>query len=276
MVIFIGPGGVPFTSSERSTIGGIKHCKKIGLNAMEVEFVRGVNMSPELAEEVGKVAKELGIRLSAHAPYYINLLSDKKSIVHASVQRIIDTLDRAERMGADAIAVHAAYYGKLSKEEAQKGMEDVTKEILEKADKLGLKKVKLGYETMGKASQWGSLDEISALRKKFGARVIPYLDWGHLYVRAQGKIDFEAILEHMKKLGISHINSHFNSVKFSNASKQWVDVHTPIAEKHPDFAELAKLLVKRKTDITLISETPLLEQDAMSMKKILEKVGHRF
>lgn len=272
MAIFIGPGGVPFTSPDRSTISGIKHCSKLGLNAMEVEFVRGVNMSKELAEEVGKVARELGIRLSCHAPYYINLLSDKKSIVHASIQRIIDTLDRAERMGADAIAVHAAYYGKLSKEEAQKKMEAITEEILGKAEKLGIKHVKLGYETMGKASQWGSLDEISALRKKFGNRIIPYLDWGHLFVRGGGKIDFAEILDFMEKLGIKHINSHFNSVKFSTASKAYVDVHTPIATKNPDFAELAKLLVKRKTDITLISETPILEQDSLNMKKILEKV----
>jgi deoxyribonuclease-4 len=271
MAIFLGPGGVPISSPDRSSIGGIKHCSKIGLNAMEVEFVRGVNMSPEMAVEVGKVAKELGIRLSCHAPYYINLLSDKKSIVHASIQRIIDTLDRAERMGADAIAIHAAYYGKLSKEEAQKQMESVTKEILEKAEKLGIKKVKLGYETMGKASQWGSLEEISELCRKFHGKVIPYLDWGHLFVRGKGKINYEAILEHMKKLGIEHINSHFNSVKFSSASKQWVDVHVPIASKTPDFAELAKLLVKRKTDITLISETPLLEQDALDMKKIIER-----
>ncbi len=271
MAIFIGPGGVPISSSERSTIGGIKYCAEIGLSALEVEYVRGVSMSQELAEEVGKIARELGIRLSAHAPYYVNLLSDKKAIVHASIQRIIDTLDRAERMGADAIAVHAAYYGNLSEAEAEKLMQDRTSEILEQMDKLQIKHVKLGYETMGKASQWGSLDEISALRKKFGARVIPYLDWGHLYVREQGKINYETILEYMKSLHIEHINSHFNSVKFSNASKQWVDVHTPIAEKHPDFAELAKLLVKRKTDITLISETPLLEQDALAMKRIIEK-----
>ena len=194
MVIFVGPGGVPISSPDRSSIGGIKHCYRIGLNAMEVEFVRGVNMSPELAVEVGKLAKKLGIRLSCHAPYYVNLLSDKKSIVHASVQRIIDTLDRAERMNADAIAVHAAYYGKLSKEEAQKKMESVTKEILEKAENLGIKKVKLGYETMGKASQWGSLEEISELCRKFHRKVIPYLDWGHLFVRGKGRNNEKKIL----------------------------------------------------------------------------------
>ncbi|MEM2874165.1 MAG: TIM barrel protein [Candidatus Nanoarchaeia archaeon] len=276
MAIFIGPGGVPISSHDRSTIGGIKHCSKLGLNAMEVEFVRGVNMSKEMAVEVGKVAKELNIKLSCHAPYYINLLSEKKSIVHASIQRIVDTLDRAERMNADAIAVHAAYYGKLTPEEAQKKMEAITEEILSKAEKLGIKHVKLGYETMGKVSQWGSLEEISELCKKFHKKVIPYLDWGHLFVRGNGKIDYEVILEHMRKLGISHINSHFNSVKYSSASKQYVDVHVPIAAKSPDFAELAKLLVKHKTSITLISETPVLEQDSLRMKEILEKIGYKF
>lgn len=271
MAIYLGPGGSPISSPDRSSISGIRQCAKLGLNAMEVEFVRGVNMSEELAEEVGRVAKELGIRLSAHAPYYINLLSEKKTIVHASIQRIIDTLDRAERMGADAIAVHAAYYGELSKEEAQQKMEEVTSEILDKTEKLGIKHVKLGYETMGKASQWGKLNEIAALRKKFGSRVIPYLDWGHMYC-PDGKEDFEQILDEMEKLGIKHINSHFNCVKFNAKTKQYVDIHVPIAAKTPDFAELAKLLTKRKIDITIISETPLLEQDSLAMKRIIEKI----
>jgi deoxyribonuclease-4 len=275
MAIFLGPGGVPISSPDRSTIGGIKHCAKLGLNAMEVEFVRGVNMSKEMAVEVGKVAKELGIRLSCHAPYYVNLLSDKKAIVKASIQRIIDTLDRAQRMGADAVAVHAAYYGKLSKEEAFKQMISVTEEIVAQMEKAGIKTVKLGYETMAKASQWGRLDEIIEIHKKFKKHIIPYLDWGHLYC-PDGKLNFAEVLDKLKELGIKHINSHFNCVKFSSASKEWIDVHVPIAEKHPDFTELAKLLVKRKTDITLISETPVLEKDSLEMKKILENIGYKF
>jgi len=275
MAIFIGSGGVPTSSKERSTMGGIKECARLGLNALEVEFVRGVNMSPELAMEVGKVAKELGVRLSVHAPYYINLLSDKKAIVQASIQRIIDSLDRAERMGADAIAAHASYYGKLSKEEAQKQMIDVTTQIVEKMEKLGIKNTKLGYETMGKASQWGRLSEIIDIHKKFRKHFVPYLDWGHMFC-PDGKEDFAKILDELKDLGIKHINSHFNCVKYSTTSKSFVDIHVPIAQKTPDFAELAKELVKRKTDITLICETPLLERDALDMKRIIEKQGYKF
>ena len=275
MAIFIGSGGIPISSPERSTIGGIKHISKLGLNAMEVEFVRGVNMSPQLAEEAGKVAKELGIRLSVHAPYYINLLSDKKSIVHASIKRILDSLERAERMGADAIAAHAAYYGKLSKEEAQKQMIDITTQIVENMEKLGIKNTKLGYETMGKASQWGKLDEVIDIYKKFRKHFVPYLDWGHMFC-PDGKEDFAKILDELKDLGIKHINSHFNSVKFDAKSKKYVDIHVPVAAKTPDFAELAKVLVKKKIDITLISETPLLEHDALAMKRIIEKEGYKF
>ena len=275
MAIFVGSGGVPISSPERSTIGGVEHCARIGLNAMEVEFVRGVNMSTQLAEEVGQVAKVNKIRLSVHAPYYVNLLSDKKIIVKQSMQRILDALDRAERMGADAVAVHAAYYGKLSKEEAQKIMMERTEELVAQMEKLGIKNAKLGYETMAKPSQWGSLSEISEIHKRFPKKVVPYLDWGHLFC-PDGKLDFSAVLKNMDSLGIKHINSHFNCVKYSEKQKGYVDVHVPIKEKHPNFEELAKELVKRKADITLICETPLLEHDALAMKKALIKEGYKF
>jgi deoxyribonuclease-4 len=275
MAIFVGPGGVPISSPERSSIGGIEHCARIGLNAMEIEFVRGVNMSPQLAEEVGQVAKANKIRLSVHAPYYVNLLSDKKIIVRQSMQRILDALDRAERMGADAVAVHAAYYGKLSKEEASKLMLERTEEIVAQMEKLGIKHAKLGYETMAKPSQWGYLSEISEIHKRFPKKVVPYLDWGHLYC-PDGKLDFGEILDKMKSLHLEHINSHFNCVKYSEKQKGYVDVHAPVREKHPDFEDLAKELAKRKLNITLICETPLLEQDALAMKKILVKEGNIF
>ena len=205
MAIFIGTGGVPFSSKERSTIGGIQECAHLGLDAMEVEFVRGVNMSPALAEEVGKIAKENKIRLSVHAPYFVNLLSDKKDLIKKSIQRIIDALDRAERMGADAVAVHAAFFGKLTKDDAMKLMFERTEEIISQMEKLGIKNAKLGYETMAKNGQWGSLEEISEVYKKFRKHTTVYLDWGHLFAKNGGKNDFSENLYKMKEIGISHI-----------------------------------------------------------------------
>ncbi|MGC8940447.1 MAG: TIM barrel protein [Candidatus Nanoarchaeia archaeon] len=276
MAIYVGPGGVPISSPDRSTIGGIRHCAKLGLNAMEVEFVRGVNMSPATAVEAGKVAKELGIRLSVHAPYYINLLSNKKATVRASIVRILDSMHRGMLMGADAVAVHAAYYGDLSPVEALNKMKTITEEIFAQAEKKGIKGILLGYETMGKTSQWGSFEEILELYDTFKQKLTPYLDWGHIYVRNQGHINYEEILDKLQNIGLKHINSHFNCVKYSKTAKAWVDVHDLLKTKNPNFESLAKLLIKRKVNITLISESPVLEQDALEMKKILENCGYKF
>jgi deoxyribonuclease-4 len=100
MNVWIGTGGSPISSKSRSSISGSERIKELKLNAMEVEFVRGVNMSNDLAEEVGKLAKELKIRLSIHAPYYINLTSTEKKKIEASKKRIIDSCERGYIMGA--------------------------------------------------------------------------------------------------------------------------------------------------------------------------------
>jgi deoxyribonuclease-4 len=49
-----------------------------------------------------------------------------------------------------------------------------------------------------------------------------------------------------------------------------------VLDHKPDFEPLAKEMLKRKFDITIISESPILEQDSLKMKKIFEKLGYRF
>jgi len=276
MTIYIGPAGIPIEAKGKGTPEGIRKCRELGLNAMEVEFVRGVNMKPKLADEAGQAAKENNIRISVHAPYFINLLSPKPVLVKASIQRIIDSLDRGSRMGADAIAVHAAYLGDYTSEKATEEMKERTNQVLAQMEKKGIDNIKLGYETMAKRGQWGSLEEIIEVHKAHKKKVIPYLDWGHLYCRGKGSIDYESILGTVKKLKLGHINSHFTCVKFSKPQNAYVDVHDDLSTKHPDFGPLAKILAKSKIDITLICETPNIDQDALKMKAILEKAGHKF
>jgi deoxyribonuclease-4 len=271
--IYLGPGGVPIVSKERSTIGGIKTVSQLGLNAMEVEFVRGVKMQEKAAEEVGKVAKEMNIKLTVHAPYYINLCSQKKSVVEASKRMILDSAYRGERMGAEAVAIHSAYYSGLNPGQAFEKVKTEFEEIQDKMKSSGIKNIKLGCETMGRWSQFGSLEETIELAKKL-KYLIPYLDWSHLFVRGKGSIDFENIFDKLKELKLDHIFSHFQNVQ-KNKKGEYIDVHTPL-DHSPSFEEFAKILLKRKVDITIISESPILEQDSLKMKKIFEKLGYEF
>jgi len=275
--IRLGPAGLPISlEKNRNTVEGLKLIKKLGLNAMEIEFVRSIYLSKRLAKEVGKVAKSLGIELSVHAPYFVNLLSESKKTVDASRQRIIKSLEIAEILGAKIVIVHAAYYGKLDKEEAFRKMFEITMEILEEMKKKGIEDTKLTYETMAKESQFAGLEELVKLAKNikdknFGITV----DFAHLYARNNGKINYSQIFDKIEELKIKHLHSHFSNMKYNLNKKRFIDVHIPI-DSHPPFKPLAKEILKRRIEITIISESPILEKDSLKMKRIFENLGYKF
>jgi deoxyribonuclease-4 len=270
MEIWLGPAGNAIGAKEKGTEGSLKYLKEIGLNAQEIEFVRNVYLTEKRAEEIGDLAKNLGIKLSVHAPYYINLNSDKKQTVEKSIKFILDSLDRAERMNADCVVVHAAYYGGLTKEETFNNVKECMLKILDKMKDRKMK-TKLAIETMAKQSQFGDLDEIIKLCKEVKSKQLTVcVDFAHLFVRNGGKINYQEIFNKLKVLKLKQIFSHFSNVKYNVNTKKFVDIHVPI-NSHPSFKELAKEIAKRKVDMTIICESPILEKDSLKMKKILKK-----
>jgi len=100
-MIRFGPAGIPL-GCEGGTLKGVEYCKKIGLGAMEVEFVRGVKMGRETALAVGKKAKELGIALSCHCPYWINCCAKEPQKLDASVRNLMETARAAQALAPRA------------------------------------------------------------------------------------------------------------------------------------------------------------------------------
>lgn len=273
--IYLGTAGIPISTKGTSTIDAIKKIKELQLNAFEVEFVRNVYMNEKTAKEVAGVAKENDIRLSVHAPYYINLCSKDVSVIKASKERILKSLEIAEIVDGDTVATHAAYYSGLTSEQAYEKLKENVLDILEKMKSKGIKNAKLGLETMGRKSQFGSLDEIIKLCKDVGSKqLVPYIDWGHLFIRNNGKINYSEVFDKLKELKLDHINSHFEGVA-KNKQGKFIDVHTPI-NHYPPFEPLAKEIIKRKVNITMISESPILELDSFKMKNVFEKLGYNF
>ena len=151
MEIRLGPAGLPIGLKEaRNTVEGIKFVHEIGLNAMEIEFVRNIYLDEKSSKIVGKISRDLDVKLSVHAPYFINLLSEKPLTVLRSKKLIIKCMKLASLMGASPVVVHAAYYGKLKPNEAFKKMVKITKEILLQTKKMKLN-TQLSYETMAKS-----------------------------------------------------------------------------------------------------------------------------
>ncbi len=275
MKIRLGPSGIPLSCKGSSSIEGVKKVAKLGLSAMEVNFTHGIHMSVKTAKELGKVAEDLDVELSIHVPYYINLASEDKKKVIASKKRILDSLERGIAMNATIVAIHAGYYGK-SKEEAMKKIFKACREIAEIIERNSWN-IKLGLETMGKQKSWGTLDEIIEISKKL-KRVVPYLDPAHIYARQGGRINYKEIFDKLKVLKLKKLHSHFSGIKYSlvKIGRGNERYHVPMKEAGPDFEPFAKEILKRKIDVTIISESPVLERDSLLMKKIFEKLGYEF
>jgi len=254
-MIRLGPAGSPM----KSTLDGLGYIKEIGLSAMEVEFTYGVRMQNELAEEIGKLAEKLDIKLSVHAPYYINLASVEKQKIGASKKRILDSCERAHYLKASHVVFHAGFYGKLKENECY---EMIKKEVIEMQDiiKENKWKTELAPETTGKKSQFGSLNEILKLRDEIKCSIC--VDFAHLHAR-DNAINYPSVFDQLS--GLKHIHSHFSGIEFTDKGER-----RHLVMERNDFLPLAKEILKRKTDITIISESPVTWEDSLKMKNIIE------
>lgn len=273
--LLFGTAGVPLSSKDRSTLGGVKEVRRLGLDAMEIEFVRGVKMSVELAREVGKVAKESEVTLTAHAPYYINLLSSEEEKLRASIQRIIDTARITHEACGYSVTFHAAYYGKLSREEAYRSVKRSLSEIV---DTLRGEDIKIWIrpETTGKGTQFGTLSEILNLSEEI-ENVLPCIDFAHIHARSVGKFnsyeEFCSILEELEdrvgREALDNMHIHFSGIDYGEKGEK---KHLNLEESDFDYKGLLRALKDFDVRGVAISESPNIEGDALLMKKIWESL----
>lgn len=266
---YFGPAGYPEDS--KGPVDALERIRTLGLNALEVQFVRQVMMSEEKARLIGEKAKDFGILLSVHAPYYINFNSSNKETIKKSVEWVLRSARAADAMGAWIVVIHAGSYGTTSPDVATKNIVKGIRSCCKKLEDEG-SGVYLGLETMGKKGYWGTPQEIAKVVEEIEG-TCPVIDFAHLHARSNGSIktedDFENLIKSFEEIYTGRLHIHFSSVEFTDAGEK---KHLPLDAKSPDFALLAPCLKKRSNDITIISETPLLEKDAVRMREILLNV----
>jgi deoxyribonuclease IV len=251
-MIRFGPSGI---GSEPERF--FAELSKAGLMCAEVSFTHGVRMRIERAKEIGKAAVRSGIRLSVHSPYYINLLSDDKIVVANSIQRIIDSCERAHYLGADQVVFHPGYYvGKDSERCITLACEAI--ELMNAEIRKEGWETNLSPETSGKASQFGSLDETLLLSKRTGCSAT--IDFAHLCAREGKCIDFGPVV---KRLPWKRIHCHMSGIEWGPKGERR---HILLEKKA--FMPLAAALGRiEKRDVTVICESPEPLEDAKRMKE---------
>src|SRR5208283_3953498 len=89
---------------------GLRRIKELGLGGMELEYVRGIVVDFPKMRKIGELARENGLVLTAHAPYYIDLYAREKEKVDRSYQYILDTARALDAADGFSVVFHAAYY----------------------------------------------------------------------------------------------------------------------------------------------------------------------
>lgn len=273
--LHFGPAGIPLAlTKKRNVVDGVRMVAELGLDAMELEFVYGVKMPPAVADEVRSVAREVGVALTAHGPYYINLNSREKEKVEASVKRILDTARVAHAAGASSITFHAATYMKDPPEKVYGKVKDCLKSVVKTLKDEGVE-VWVRPETTGKSSQFGSLQELVQLSKEV-EMVLPCIDFAHIHARTGGKYnsreEFAEILSYVERelgkecLGNMHI--HVSGIEYTDKGEQ---NHVNLQESDLRYLELVDVWKEFNVKGVVISESPNLEGDAILLKNVYYK-----
>ena len=267
--LLFGTGGSPHSSETQSTIDGIKRVAELGLGCMELEFVRGVRMGEAGARLVAETAQSEGVRLSAHAPYYINLNAREPEKIIASQERILQTARIGAICGAESIIFHAAFY---LGDPPEKTYATVKKYLGEVVDQLRRESngVWVRPEVMGKRTQFGTIDEILSLCTELKGVGIG-MDFAHWHARSgesNSYPEFTSVLEQIKQRrgdqALKNMHIHVSGIAYG---KKGEIKHRDLKESDFNYVELLRALKDFDAKGLVICESPSLEGDALLLQE---------
>ena len=280
MTAKFGPGG----NSEAFALAGFSSTldapawlSKVGLDAYEYEAGNGLSAGPSTLAAIGRRAKENGIKMSYHTPYFISLSGVVEEKRLRSIDYIRQSLEAARLLGAGTIVVHCGSCAKISRDEAMRLAADTLVKTVASVDTYG---IKIGLETMGKINQLGTLDEVLELCR-IDSCFVPVVDFGHLNARELGGVFrsaddylrvFDRISSRMGSSVAENLHCHFSKIEYTNLGEK---KHLTFADTiyGPDYEPFVEAIVKGKLSPTVICESAGTQSDdALTMKKLYESM----
>lgn len=275
-----GPAGNAESFPYKSSLDAPRWLAELGLDLYEYQCGKGVNIKEENARKLRENAEQAGITLSLHAPYFINLANPDPESLKKTTGYILSACRAADWIGAARVTIHPGALMKRSRREAQEIALRSLKEVLKACDAEGYGHISLCPETMGKINQLGDLDEVLELCT-LDERLIPCVDFGHLYARSigadEGTEAFVRMLDRMEEiLGLdraSRFHSHFSRIEFTpNGGEKCHRTFADNGGYGPDPAPLMQELARRGWSPTIICESAGTQaEDALVMKTIYQQ-----
>lgn len=271
-----GTAGIPLSTPDRSIINGVPYVRTLGLECMELEFVRAVNVSEAKAPIIKELAKKNDVMLTCHGQYFINLNSKEDEKVQASMHRIYQAAKIASMCGAYSLTFHAGFYQGMDRQRVTEVISENLRKIIGQLKKEGYDNIWIRPETTGKDSQWGTLREILDVAKQFDC-VLPCVDFSHIHARSGGKENnlesFKNSLSMIEKefgrIGLDNMHIHVSGIEYTAKGER---NHLDLPESDMNYKDLMKAFHEFKIKGCIISESPNIEGDAVLMQKTYEKI----
>jgi len=182
-------------------------------------------------------------------------------------------------MSAYVVVFHMGFYSREGRTATFKKCKEALRESVDTMKTLGIEKVKLGPETTGRHSQFGTLDEILAICQEVEQTQL-VIDWSHLHARSGGGLrsveDFrKLVVKAEEKLGaeaVQNMHCHFSKIEFTYKAGERRHHILDDARYGPDFRMLAEIIEEFNLRPVIICETPILDVDARKMRDILLEI----
>ena len=271
MTLRFGTVGSPIGTPKSGTPAAIAYARQIGLDALEIAWVRSVRISDESCAEIKAAAEQHDIRLSVHAPYYTNLNSQTANLMEKSDARLLAAARKGYLAGATDIIFHPGSYHDQPPEQVYQRIKGKLAEIVDILRAGGVT-VTLRPETMGKSAMFGTLEEIVRLSREVDG-VAPCIDVAHLHARpGDGSFnaydEFVAMFRHVEQeLGpgaLRTMHFHLSGIEYGPKGEKH---HVILEEADLNWHAFLKACVDCQVSGALVGESPNLETDVLALQQ---------
>ena len=268
------PTGTP--KKPGGSAGAIEFSKSIGLDALELGWVQSVRVTEATCAAIKAAGAEHGVALSVHAPYFINL-NENDEEWPKSRKRLMDAAHYGNLAGSTDIIFHPGSYFANDPLEVLKVAIPRLQGCVDELKKKG-SPVTLRPETMGKSAMLGSFEDAIAMSKAMDM-VQPCLDFAHLHARpGDGSMNthdewsrlLEAYGRTLGQKALKHLHIHLSGIEYGAKGEK---NHLPLAEADLNMKALFKALNDFGCGGRIMCESPIMEEDALNMKKAWMKAS---
>ena len=268
-----GTVGAPNSTPKKpgGSVGALIQIKALGLSALELGWVQSVRVTVETCQQIAAQSSQLGVAVSVHAPYYINLNASDEEWPK-SRQRLMDAAHYGNLAGATDIIFHPGSYFEAAPESVLPLAIHRLQGCVEELRTAG-NPVILRPETMGKAAMLGSFEDTLTMSKAIPG-VIPCLDFAHLHARTgNGSMNsydewVKCLDRYANSLGSGSLNQlhiHLSGIEYSTKGER---NHLPLRESDLELKDLFRALHQFNGQGRILCESPAMEDDALYMLQV--------